>query len=174
VTSREEERNDEKSERVLSVSRRFGSASVEDLLEVCRWIRSRDECELWVGKRLEFPIDESTAAAALEFELASSWKLLEAESQRIVAFGQIVPKLDGRLHLARLIVDPGSRATGIGRLLANELLREARETGGRLVSLNVSATNLAAIGLYRSLGFGEAERPADEPASTSLYLESSP
>jgi ribosomal protein S18 acetylase RimI-like enzyme len=88
-----------------------------------------------------------------------------------VAFGQIVPKGSARLHFARLIVEPERRAAGLGRLLVEELLGVTKKMRARVVSLNVIATNAAAIGLYRSFGFVEVGRPEDEPTSTSIYLE---
>jgi ribosomal protein S18 acetylase RimI-like enzyme len=156
---------------VMREKSRLEAASVSDLTEVCGWIRSAEDCRLWLGARLEFPIDAAKAPAALEFDIATSWKLVEHD--KTVAFGQIVPKERARLHFARLIVEPERRGTGFGRLLVRALLDVTKPMSGHVVSLNVIASNTQAIGLYRSFGFVEVDRPADEPASTSIYLERS-
>jgi len=45
------------------------------------------------------------------------------------------------------------RGTGLGRLLVESALAEARLRGARVVLLEVRVGNAAAIGLYRRLGF---------------------
>ena len=145
------------------------ASTTEDLVKAASWIQSVEDCQLWAGARLSFPVDATAVSTALEFDIAESWGLYQDGS--LLALGQIVPKFDNRLHLARLIVAPNRRGTGIGRSLAEQLLRIALESGARAVSLNVDASNTPAISLYKSLGFLESLRPEDEVMSTSLYLQ---
>jgi ribosomal protein S18 acetylase RimI-like enzyme len=145
------------------------ASTTEDLFKAASWMRSAEDCQLWAGARLSFPVDATTVPIALEFEVAESWSLFQDGS--LLALGQIVPKPDGRLHLARLIVDPNRRGSGIGRSLATHLLRIALVSGADAVSLNVDLSNAPAIALYTSLGFSETPRPEDEAQSTSLYLQ---
>ena len=83
-----------------------------------------------------------------------------------------------------LFFDPGQRGKRIGRMLAEAIIREARELGYKRMRLDTVPAMKPAIGLYRSLGFEEIhpycfnpipgakffelqltpERPADEPA----------
>ena len=145
------------------------TATISNLLEAATWIGSAEEAALWAGFRVSYPVDLNTLENDLEFAYASSWVLVEADS--LVGFGQLVPKPADRRHIARLIVDPARRGSGLGRLLAEFLLEAAREFNCTRISLNVDPLNIAALSLYLDLGFVEAERPSDEPESTSLYLE---
>lgn len=91
---------------------------------------------------------------------------------RLLAFGQLVAKPSGRAHLARLIVHPSSRAQGHGEALVRGLLEGARALSFERVSLNVDASNTAALGLYRKCGFEDAPRPPGEIAiSGTRYME---
>lgn len=54
-------------------------------------------------------------------------------------------------------VAPGARRQGIGRSLMEQLERWAEEHGARRLCLQVTASNAAAVRLYRSLGY-EVER----------------
>jgi ribosomal protein S18 acetylase RimI-like enzyme len=144
-------------------------ATVTDLIEAATWIGSADEAAFWAGHRVSYPIDLELLEEDLEFAHASSWAL--AESGDLVGFGQVVPKAEGRRHIARLIVDPARRGCGFGRVLAAHLVRAAQDLGGCRISLNVDPSNVAALSLYIDLGFVEADRPLDEPRSASLYLE---
>ncbi|MGI8953521.1 MAG: GNAT family N-acetyltransferase [Nocardioidaceae bacterium] len=58
----------------------------------------------------------------------------------------------------RVAVDPGQRRQGIGRRLTEALLGHAVSTGCERVLLEVAAANIAALELYRSLGFVDLAR----------------
>jgi ribosomal protein S18 acetylase RimI-like enzyme len=65
------------------------------------------------------------------------------------------PGLGDHVANASFLVDPGAQGQGIGRALVVHCLREARNAGFLAMQFNlVVATNLAAIGLWRSVGFG--------------------
>ena len=145
------------------------SASIPDLATVASWIHSAELCHQWAGVRVRFPIQVGLLATEIEFRIADSWCL--AENEQVVAFGQIIPKAESRLHLARLIVSPMYRGRGLGRALAGQLLERALARSPERVSLNVFPDNVAAVALYRSLGFRRIERPASELESTSHYME---
>lgn len=95
-------------------------------------------------------------------------------------FGFLDPR--GGLVLARAVADeaeiltigvaPALRRAGIGRVLLDAALGEAAGRGARTVFLEVDAGNSAAIGLYRSAGFGEAGRRRDYygPGRDALLL----
>ncbi len=63
--------------------------------------------------------------------------------------------------IEELVVDEGARDRGIGRLLMEALLRQARLEGYAEVSVAVMPDNLPALRLYRSAGLG----------GEALYLE---
>ncbi|MEW6423501.1 MAG: ribosomal protein S18-alanine N-acetyltransferase [Bacillota bacterium] len=61
-------------------------------------------------------------------------------------------------HVTNLAVHPGYRGLGIGRALMNELIFRAAFLGAVRMTLEVRASNKAAIGLYKSLGFEQEGR----------------
>ncbi len=145
-------------------------ATLNDLQDVASWIGSARECELWAGPRLPFPLDVTLLPARIDFDEARTFAMSSAD--RLVAFGQIVPKALRRAHLARVIVAPAARGRGHGERLIRLLIAEARQLLHLRVSLNVDRENVVAIALYSKVGFHETERPADEPdAHGSRYME---
>lgn len=59
-------------------------------------------------------------------------------------------------HLYQVWVAPEHRGLGIGRLLIERAIAWARESGLRVLLLDVTAGNSAAVQLYRQLGFVDA------------------
>jgi [ribosomal protein S18]-alanine N-acetyltransferase len=146
------------------------SATAGDLREVASWVPTRRAAELWAGWRVAFPIDPEQLPNQIEFTDTNAFCLVDSE--RPVAFGQLVEKASRRGHLARIIVNPHERKRGFGRALVEQLLDVARARRLECVSLNVDAANEAAIALYVGLGFTEAERPPDEPQAAAVrYFE---
>jgi ribosomal protein S18 acetylase RimI-like enzyme len=63
-----------------------------------------------------------------------------------------------RIGLISLEVSASHRRKGYGRFLVAEVLRRARENHVGCVSVQTAATNVPALGLYRSLGFQQVEQ----------------
>jgi GNAT superfamily N-acetyltransferase len=61
--------------------------------------------------------------------------------------------LEGSGHIRALMVDPKARRVGAGRALLEEVSKRLRAAGCGKWTLNVKPHNVAAIGLYVSLGF---------------------
>ena len=59
-------------------------------------------------------------------------------------------------HITNVAVDPTFRRQGIGRKLVNELLGRSLDAGMTCATLEVRASNQAAIELYKGFGFVEA------------------
>jgi ribosomal-protein-alanine N-acetyltransferase len=60
----------------------------------------------------------------------------------------------GEAHILNLCVDPVFRRRGLAALLLDALLEEAKQSRVRRMLLEVRPSNLAAIKLYKSRGFG--------------------
>ena len=86
--------------------------------------------------------------------------LARASTWDMAAFG----RLDGkaRAGLIDVEVDEDKRHQGFGRYLVSEVLRHCRNDWGEFVSVQARSTNLAALGLYESLGFARVD-------SSTLY-----
>jgi ribosomal-protein-alanine N-acetyltransferase len=61
-------------------------------------------------------------------------------------------------HITTVAVAPNHRRRGIGRILTEKILTEAKEKGMACSTLEVRAGNEAAIQLYTKLGFVETAR----------------
>jgi GNAT superfamily N-acetyltransferase len=76
----------------------------------------------------------------------------------LAGFGGLAPREGGRVELCKLHVDSKWQRQGIGRLLTTGLICHACEAGFSEIELHVTATQTAAIALYRRLGFRETGR----------------
>lgn len=66
------------------------------------------------------------------------------------------------LHFEALAVSPTARGSGVGGLLVEALITEARSRGARKFGLRALSTNDTAIRLYEKHGFREEGRLKDE------------
>jgi putative acetyltransferase len=55
--------------------------------------------------------------------------------------------------MKRMFVDEAYQGKGIGRALAQELIREAKNMGYTIMKLNTGVRQIEALKLYESLGF---------------------
>ena len=73
-------------------------------------------------------------------------------------------------EMKRLYVRPEYRSLGIGKLLTQQILHDARQIGYRQVMLDTFPFLERAIVMYRQLGFRETGRYNDSPMASTLYL----
>jgi len=88
--------------------------------------------------------------------------LAERESRPVAVFlaNQIVSVEKGGLALwiEELYVVPEARRAGVARALLARVAEEARRRGVRSIELEVVPTQVAALALYRALGFDQVHR----------------
>jgi ribosomal protein S18 acetylase RimI-like enzyme len=86
--------------------------------------------------------------------------------------GFVMARLDDedrtRAGMFGLWVDPASRATGVGLALTEAVIEWARARGASTLALWVVASNLAAIELYRRVGFDETGNSMPMPRKPDL------
>ena len=128
-------------------------AKIADLTTIISWIPNELTCKSWAGPKVRFPLSIESLLKDIEFSDNNSYCLIKSDA--IVAFGQLLTKEKGYLHLARIIVAPSKRAMGYGKILCNELLKIANQKGYHKISLNVYRNNRSALKLYENLGFRE-------------------
>jgi ribosomal-protein-alanine N-acetyltransferase len=76
------------------------------------------------------------------------------EPHRIVGYaGLLAPRGATEGDIQTIAVQPDARGHGLGRVLMQTMISEARKRGAREVFLEVRADNPSAQGLYASLGF---------------------
>jgi ribosomal protein S18 acetylase RimI-like enzyme len=71
--------------------------------------------------------------------------------------------------LEDVFVEPGARGRGVGRALTEACIERARRRGCKRIQLDANERNVAALALYRSLGF-ESGSPGRWDGGRDLYL----
>ena len=79
------------------------------------------------------------------------------------------PKLEA--YLAELYVVPERRGQGIGRALMDQTMAVAREQGADTMELGTGEADVAARGLYESLGFTHTEHGPGGVETLSFFYE---
>ncbi len=80
-------------------------------------------------------------------------------------------KLDEqRCEMKRLYVRENYRGNGIGNLLTDKLIREAKKIGYRHLLLDTFPFLERAIGMYQARGFREIEKYNDSPMASTIYM----
>lgn len=92
----------------------------------------------------------------------------EAEVAGCVAFRQMEPLV---CEMKRLYVRPAFRTLGVGRMLAERVIREAQAAGYRYMRLDSLPSMGVAVTLYRRLGFRDIPPYRDNPVPGTVYLE---
>jgi L-amino acid N-acyltransferase YncA len=96
--------------------------------------------------------------------------------RRIVASAYVKPNYGGpaaRVANAGFMVDPEQAGRGVGRRLAEHVLREAARDGYRAMVFNAVVATNPAVGLWRSLGFavlGTVPEAFDHPVHGPVGL----
>ena len=74
-------------------------------------------------------------------------------------------------EMKRLYVQPNFRGGGIGEMLVDAVIDEARRMGYKSMRLDAIRTMEAAVALYRSKGFKEIPPYRFNPVEGALYME---
>lgn len=75
-----------------------------------------------------------------------------------------------RCEIKRLYMRPGFRGRGVGRTLAESVLRAATDSGYSQICLDTMPSMEGAIALYRALGFVEIEPYWKNPMPGAIFL----
>ena len=110
------------------------------------------------GETYAYPEDLSSEDARALWMQPPPWRTIVAvEGDRVLGTAIVGPNRPGRgshVATASFMVAPAAQARGVGRALGEHVLELARDIGYRAMQFNaVVETNLAAVALWRSLGF---------------------
>jgi ribosomal-protein-alanine N-acetyltransferase len=139
-------------------------ATKKNLEEVASWIETKQDCRIWGGPSISYPIRLGALIEEIGFRANNSF--VYKVKDRILAFGQVIKKTDGRNHLARIITSPECRGKGYGLEFCNALISIATDSGD-MITLNVYRTNQAAVALYERLEFTEDK---DKSTNENIFM----
>jgi ribosomal protein S18 acetylase RimI-like enzyme len=97
--------------------------------------------------------------------------LLAREDGQTAGCIALRPLEPGACEMKRLYVRPAFRAQGIGRVLVDRIIQEARQAGYRHMRLDTLPSMAAALALYRRLGFREIAPYYENPVEGAVFLE---
>ncbi|MEW2511334.1 GNAT family N-acetyltransferase [Streptomyces sp. NPDC046870] len=118
---------------------------------VAGWPTSAAEAVMWCGSR-EFPVAAETVAGWQQADDVEAHVLVDG--RRVLGYGEVWRDAEeDEAELARIIVAPGARGAGLGRLLVQGLLARAVRAGFTDVSLRVHPGNDRALRCYLGAGF---------------------
>ena len=93
----------------------------------------------------------------------------EGQLADCVALHKVEP---GICEMKRLYLRPQFRGKGLGRMLAEHLIAEARQAGYRRVRLDtVEPVMKDAVAMYRAMGFRDIAPYRPNPMTGALYME---
>jgi putative acetyltransferase len=81
------------------------------------------------------------------------------------------PSAPGTCEMKRLYVRPAYRSSGLGRLLVERIIHEAKNAGYKRMRLDSLPSMQAAIQLYRRLGFQPIAPYTTNPVEGAVFLE---
>ena len=137
------------------------AASDEDLKTVLVWIRDKEDCKLWAGPMVRFPLTLENLKQDIEFSPGNTFAMQDAGGE-LLGLGQLLDKGNQRIHMARVIIAPNQRGKGWGDLLCRLLIDEGLKRFEEVYfTLNVYSDNSNAVKLYHKLGFKAKDAPSE-------------
>ena len=104
-------------------------------------------------------IDPDAKEHQLREELVRTWARLRVDREAGAVVGYVLFwHVTDEIHLLNVAVAATERRRGRGRALVDTVIAYAREHAAAKVLLEVRVSNVAALALYRGLGFEEINR----------------
>jgi carbonic anhydrase len=151
---------------------------VQSAAEVSRARELFEEYAAWLGLNLCFQNFDKELAELPGAYVPPSGRLFLAIEDDQIAGCVALRKIDaGEIseavcEMKRLYVRPAFRGTGLGRMLTETVIENAREIGYARMRLDTLPGKMdRAIAMYRSLGFEDIERYYNNPVEGAAFME---
>ena len=149
---------------------RIELATTPDQIEQVRGL-FRDY-EAWLGYDLCFQgFEQELAGLPGRYASPEGRLFLATEAGRAVGCIALRSLGEGTCEMKRLYVRPSHRTRGLGRALAERLIREAAEIGYERMRLDTLPVMGTARNLYVALGFREIPPYYSNPIQGAIYME---
>src|ERR1700686_1993422 len=131
------------------------------------------EYEAWLEVDLCFQnFEEELAELPGKYAPPDGRLLLAVKNGKVAGCVALRKIGDGICEIKRLFVRPEFRGQGLGRQLAEAIIREAKQFGYDRMRLDTLPPKMNdAIGLFRSLGFKEIEPYYNNPVPGAKFME---
>jgi N-acetylglutamate synthase-like GNAT family acetyltransferase len=146
------------------VIRRFQSSDLDPVRDLFR------EYAQFVGDAICFSrFEKELAELPGRYAPPAGCLLLAEEDNLLIGCAALRPFDAATGEMKRLYVRPSGQGTGTGRALASRIIAEARQAGYQRLVLDTLPKMARAISMYRSLGFEEIPRYADNPPEALCF-----
>lgn len=131
------------------------------------------EYEASLGISLCFQdFDREVANLPGDYAPPSGRLLLASEFDQIMGCVALRPLGPATCEMKRLFVRPEYRARGLGRILVEAIIEEARAIGYTRMRLDTIVDRMErAVALYRAIGFVEIPPYRDNPVDSATFME---
>ena len=132
-----------------------------------------DEYVTWLGVNLCFQnYDKEVAELPGDYVPPDGRLFLASRDDEVEGCIALRKLEDGVCEMKRLFVRPQFRGAGLGRVLAERIIDEARTIGYQRMRLDTLPGKMdQAIAMYRTLGFRDIERYYNNPYDTAAFME---
>jgi putative acetyltransferase len=131
------------------------------------------EYAAWLGISLCFQnFDRELAALPGEYAPPDGRLLLAFEDDELAGCVALRKIRATTCEMKRLFLRPGFRGRGLGRVLVERIIEEARQIGYTQMCLDTLPGRMdQAIALYKSIGFKEIEPYYNNPVAGATFME---
>lgn len=122
--------------------------------------------------RLSFSKPWSKSLIAQDMDNPNCFYAVGIEENQVVGYAGITV-IAGEANITNVATHPDRRREGIGKKLLSHLIDICKENNFLLITLEVRRSNIAAIALYKSLGFeieGERKRYYSDNGEDALIM----